>query len=102
MGAAPSTDSSGATHRTDATDVSSSSSAMAAASPQPSECSAHATPESTSPEVQQSEVDVSDEEFDDYAPPPAWAMTPVLPKPPKRSGFFSAMRSPLKELERTR
>ena len=45
-----------------------------------------------------------DENFDAdiYDNPPAWALTPVLPKPPKRSGFFTAVRSPLKELERTR
>ena len=53
---------------------------------------------------QRGSADVWDEEGDCTSPesdrPPAWATTPVLPKPPKASLFHG--RSPLKTLKDTR
>lgn len=64
--------------------------------------SAGSTPEAdvAFPELATPRLDDDDNE-DLFTPPPEWALTPIW-KPRKRPGFFSNIRSPLKDLVQTR
>lgn len=105
MGAAPSSPGSPDTHRTGSSDSGGVGTPEDPnASPPlvtPKGLSAASTPEAE--DIAGFDLGRADEdELDFDAPPPKWATTPVMPKQPKRSGFFTAMRSPLKELVHSR
>ena len=111
MGASPSSPESAPTQRTDFTSDSGGvqTPTLVGSSPfvTPRPVSGVSSPEEGLPNIAGLEIGQhgavgDDEELDPYAPPPMWAVTPVLPKQRKRSGIFNAIRSPLKELVHSR